>query len=824
MSVELVEQINTARGYKYSDDEIIHHLQNSDPQVRTAVEAGYKPKEIIEHLLNSAAEVEAGGKKFSFDNAQNAAGFKRGMTGSAVPADQMAMQYGGKPVVEEIPAARQPAVGGIRRGFSGGAQNRAVTRAAASSVVAPFASAADTTVGSIIPGIYQQFGYPVARAFGQTPEEATATVGRFSAPLQKPFGRAFGVTETPEYKNEASQRLTQFIGENVEKGSKWLSQQTGLPEQDITNIIGSASLLAGPTIAKIPTKLGERQADKAIAASDKSWAEAPRIEAAQAAQRLGVLLNPAESNPNKLNIGVSALAGGKAVSEGLAKKNAPRWTELAKEEMGMPKNTILEPAAFDKAREALSGPYERIRAIGTINADLEFLAALDNLGAAETIGGASSDAVAKLAAQAKSRAGAPIDGDLILQSIKQRRHDAQQTYKRENSASPPSAEELAMADANMKLANALEDLAARNVYDPRFKAELQAARAEMAKTYAYERATNFATGKVDPNVIAKLVNADPDRYTGTIRDIGKIAGNFPDIAAVKESNVGVGPRLYRSTPSVLLGTAVGTAVGTTPIVGAALGAVAGSAGSNLLRRGAATSAVQKRFAAPSDNRLRVDMPEQEAVVNNLTASPLLENLQLSPKQRRAFEMAREDMARPPPAPPPAPPTTGGVELQFDPFTNKLRPVESTGAPLPPQNELAIAVGKISRGERATLSATEKIAWDKAQADLTIVDPAYRSLTPDEIANRMSDRKSVEAAVKKAREKAAGFDEIARRAKDQQAVQLAHANRERMIDFAEELEDRLNTMPTVKYGQGPKTRAAKTLPPVVVKATRLPFEE
>jgi hypothetical protein len=227
---------------------------------------------------------------------------------------------------------------------------------------------------------------------------------------------------------------------------------------------------------------------------------------------------------------------------------------------------------------------------------------------------------------------------------------------------------------------------------------------------------------------------------------------------------------------------------------------------------------------PADNRLRVDMPEQAEITNNLTASPLLENPQLSPKQRRAFEMAREDMARPLPPPPPPPPTTGGVELQFDPFTNKLRPVEPTGAPLPPQNELAIAVGKISRGERATLSATEKIAFDKARVDLTIADPAYRSLSPDQVANRMSDRKSVEATIQKAREKAAGFDEIARRAKDRDAIMLANANRERMLDFAEDLEDRLRAMPAVKLGQGPKTRAAKTLPPVVITAKRLPPEE
>lgn len=815
----------------------------------------------IEAQLSNAGPADAqatNGATYRFPDELRAFQFSREMlstkTKDPKELDFIARNYQGSP--EPIPAARQPAAaGGIRRGFSGGAENRAATRAAASSVVAPFASAADMTVGSIIPGAYQQFGYPFARAFGQTPEEATATVGRFSAPFQKPFGRAFGVTERPEYKGEASQQLIEFIGQNVDKGAQWLSEKTGLPAQDIANITGNVSLLAGPTVAKIPTKLGERQADKAIAASRQSWEDLPRIEATQAAQKHGIFLNPEQSNPGKVNTIVGKLAGGQNVNDALSKKNAPRWTQLAKEEMELPKNSVLEPAAFEQARANVAGPYNRISGLGRVDADTEFLAALDNLGAAETIGGASSDAVAKLAAQAKARAASPFDGPLILQSIKQRRYDAQQTYKRENSASPPSAEELVIADANMKLANALEDLAVRNVGDTRFKAELQTARAKMATTYAYERATNFATGKVDPNVIAKLVKDDPDRYTGTIKEIGQIAGNFPDIADVKGSTVSIPTRLYRSTPSVVLGTALGSLTGN-PLGGAITGMVAGGIGGNMLRRGIAKPGYQNFMGVPADNRLlRADMP----AVNNLTDSPLLETPQLSPKQRRAFEMAREDMARPLPPPPPPPPTTGGIELEFDPRTNRLRPVEPEST-LPVTTDLESALNKLRQGKAAgpiqissgigrrsktvvspegkvetvpgfsgaeptgastaVLSASEKLAWDNAKVNMSIVDPTMKKLTIEQF----MDREWLLKTVKKAREKGDAFDQIATRATDPNAVALARRNREQMMDFAEELEDRLRAMPTVKYGQGPKTRAAKTLPPVIVKATRLPPEE
>jgi hypothetical protein len=862
------------------------------------------------------AQVDAGGKTFGFQDAENAAGFQRELEGSRVNPDVLAMQYGGRPV-EALPPPRQPAP---PAGFLTGLGRSA-------------AGLADTTIGGVIPGLTQQFGYPIARTF-MPAEKAASFMGDVTSATERPFGRAFGVTETPEYKNEASQRLTQFIGENIDKGAQWLSEKTGLPATDITNMMGSASFLAGPAVAKIPAKLGERQADRAIAASNKSWEDLPRIEAAQAAQRHGILLSPADSNPGKFNTFVGALAGGKAVSEGLAKQNIPKWTRLAKEDMGLPPNTVLEPAAFERARQMHSAPYDRIQGLGRIDADEQFFADLDNIGGAEILGRSPSDPVAKLVGQLSERALSPLDGGTILRSIQEYRKTAQDIYKRDNTSQPPSALERAEADASMRVADALEELAVRNVYDPKFKAELQAARTAMAKTYAYQRAVDGNTKKIDPNVIAKMVEADPGRYTGILKDIGNVAGIFPDIAAIKESNVGVAPRLYRSTPSVLMGTAIGTAAGTTGLVGAGIGAGVGALGSYFLRQGAASPAVQRRFAVPSDNRLRVPEPEQGApVINNLpvvydwrntvmdermmppdVAGPpspqpsftmgtgdLQQRTRFSPEtgesvyygprrqpvedvppsgyfrqppqpgpvnpmwpeppvsggyargaaefsppppagpqltydltglsseQLRAYEMARDANAERvnalnPTFGPYTPPTTGGVNLQFDPFINKLRPEQPSGAALPPQNELAVAVGKISRGERATLSATEKIAWDKAQADLSIVDPAYRSLTPDEVANRMSDRKSVEAAVQKAREKAAGFDEIARRAKDRDAVMLANANRERMLDFAEDLEDRLRAMPAVKLGQGPKTRAAKTLPPVIIKATRLPPEE
>lgn len=120
------------------------------------------------------------------------------------------------------------------------------------------ASLADVTLGSVIPSVAGAVTYAGARAIGQTPEQAAATQQKVTSAVDKPFGKAFGVTETPEYKGEASQQLMNFIGANMEKGADWISQQTGVPKTDVENMMNTA-LIAAPAGVKAAgkTKLGQ---------------------------------------------------------------------------------------------------------------------------------------------------------------------------------------------------------------------------------------------------------------------------------------------------------------------------------------------------------------------------------------------------------------------------------------------------------------------------------------------------------------------------------------------------------------------------------------
>jgi len=128
------------------------------------------------------------------------------------------------------------------------------------------ASLADTTLGGVLPSVVGPVTYAGARAYGGakelygkltgtpqqgvTPEQASALEQQVVGSIDKPFGKALGVTELPAYKGEASRQIMDFIAENVNKGAKWISEHTGLPIGDVQNMIGTATVAAGPLVGK----------------------------------------------------------------------------------------------------------------------------------------------------------------------------------------------------------------------------------------------------------------------------------------------------------------------------------------------------------------------------------------------------------------------------------------------------------------------------------------------------------------------------------------------------------------------------------------------
>ena len=125
--------------------------------------------------------------------------------------DALAKQYGGAdaaPVIDYDALAKQ--YGGADTAASTGQRQSpsALTQFGRSA-----ASLADVTLGGVLPGAAQYLAYPFARV-GRSPEEAQAITQNIVGAVDKPFGKTFGVAETPEYQQEAGRQIMDFIGQN----------------------------------------------------------------------------------------------------------------------------------------------------------------------------------------------------------------------------------------------------------------------------------------------------------------------------------------------------------------------------------------------------------------------------------------------------------------------------------------------------------------------------------------------------------------------------------------------------------------------------------
>jgi hypothetical protein len=453
------------------------------------------------------------------------------------------------------------------------------------------ASLADTTLGSVIPGAVQFLGYPLAR-LGRTPEEAQAATKRISAPFEQPFGRALGVTETPEYQQEASRQLIDFIGQNFQKGAKFISEQTGLAQPDVENIIGSLTMAAPKAVPAVASTVSEAAAPvierAGIAArmpfeqqiqvrrermSLEDYARGPQIDAAAEAQRLGIALNPVDIQ-DTMGTRFTAATAGPRGPEALARANKNQIRNIALADLDLPKTTQLDSkAAFDQARMKVAEPYSQVSKLPTMTADDATRAALNQLRPDETLIGSDryAKAINGIINDANKKVEAGLTGADLLKNVQTLRQRARKVYNNKNA----DLAALDLADTNLAVANVLETMIESNIFNPKLLEQFRTARQKMARTYVYEGATDLNTGIVDVAKLARITAKD-NALTGDVASLGKIAGNFPEVfSAAPTPGVLSAPRLSRSGAGGAAGALLGSQFGLTgSILGGALGGLA----------------------------------------------------------------------------------------------------------------------------------------------------------------------------------------------------------------------------------------------------------
>jgi len=601
----------------------------------------------------------------------------------------------------------------------------------------------------------------------------------------------------------------------------------------------------------------------------ESQINAPRIDAAKDALELGIALDPAISNPTKGNVLKSRVVGTSNLDAKLAQQNLPKYTSAAKRDMGLSDTVKLDAKGFEQARNApeISKPYETVRGMTSLAPDDTTYTQLDNLRVTPLIGDTGQAAAANSLLDAvKQQLSAGVDGRTLVDSIRQRRREAQAIYNQQSKGvNPPSPEALAKADMNMGVANVLEGMIENNITNnPTLLGDFRNARAAMAKTYDYERATNFATGNIDPQMIAKMAE-EGKPMSGLLAKIGNVAANFPEVSRADVSQKTTwGEKVTRSSPGGTVGALAGSVFGLPgSIAGGVVGAVTGNVLTAAEARRMATPGYQAKHAMPKDyrppvNNLRpaeIDYGPNQLVPFDFAQATLTpEQMPYQPNFvfGRGTPEVRTGMPQTPPllgAPSPEGtinalraedvrragvsralgqeaeqraaaaeaaarrPATREVILDFDPVTGRYREASQGIKGATPEtfqrlSSLDTAAEKITANKAFDLTAAEKVAWDKASVDIKQLGEGFAKLDDKAIAQKMMDRKWVEGAIAKARQQEQAFADIAARAKDERMRQDALAKREQMMDLLDTLETQYaKPRPTSSGGQGPKTRAA-----------------
>ncbi len=454
------------------------------------------------------------------------------------------------------------------------------------------------------------FGQKVMGALETVPALA---VGALTGPVVE-GAKIYGALTSGQFGTQAGIRAGEQAGRKMqerfyqprtEAGQQYVGDignalaSTGLQGVPM-NVLGDLQRGIAPATRAVTDLAGAKMAQRAEAAaqqaSSKDWARAPQIEAAQAAQRLGIAVNPAEANPNVKTKMLVGATGEALVNAKAAKVNAPKWNELARQDLGLPENTPLTAEAFEKARAAHSAPYDAIRKIDTMEMSDGVLNQLDSL-KLDPLSTSSPEKAAKVNAIVDRVAEQSIDGlsgQNVIGQIRGFRKDATQVLKNPN-ASPI---DIDVAQTQLGIANALENLIEDNLTTPKSLEDFRKARTAIAKTYDWERATGVTTKQVDPLQIAKMAEKGKP-LTGVLADVANVAGNFPDIANL---NLPKEPLLYQRLRRGGAGGTAGFVLGGGP-VGAAIGAGLTSLGSEATANMLARPGVQNRLAIPADRRI-----------------------------------------------------------------------------------------------------------------------------------------------------------------------------------------------------------------------------
>ena len=281
--------------------------------------------------------------------------------------------------------------------------------------------------------------------------------------------------------------------------------------------------------------LAGRAADKFSASQ---VANAQRQAAAEAANKAGYVIPPADLQPGMLTEALSGLSGKIKTAQVASQRNQAVTNELARRELGLAADSPLTADVLQSLRaNAGTTGYAPIRQAGEVTADAQFAKALDNIagqyqGAARSFPGAAKNPVLDMVdglRQSKFDAGDALDMVKVL------RETADKAYR---------SGDTGLGKASKAAATALEDQIERHLKDAgnaEAMAAFREARKTIAKTYTVQKALNPQTGDVSAIQLARQLDKNLP-LSGDILTAAQFGQAFPKAAqALKEAPKATSP-------------------------------------------------------------------------------------------------------------------------------------------------------------------------------------------------------------------------------------------------------------------------------------------
>jgi len=261
-----------------------------------------------------------------------------------------------------------------------------------------------------------------------------------------------------------------------------------------------------------------------------------------AARGAGFKLLPSEAGGGKIAQAAESLMG-TAGKKDFQRANQKTATQLAQREIGA---DSLDPQGIQKVRDEGDAAYTAMEGIGQVTADQPVVEAI--AGIQPRTGMRTNKDIAELQAHFEGLLGQPWDAANVVQEVRQLRKEANANSAPPAMGAKPDPKKQSLAQAQIRIANALDDWLERNaqtVGQPEVAKNYRAARQRLAKTASVERATSG--GKVDVRNLEKQDERGVP-HTGRLKIASQTSEYFPEsTGAAVGSEVNI-------TPDTLFGT------------------------------------------------------------------------------------------------------------------------------------------------------------------------------------------------------------------------------------------------------------------------------